>query len=70
VPSTSVDHGVDVAAVRGWLLELQSRIVAALEAADGGTFVSDGWVRPADGKLTGDGLTRLIENGALIERGG
>ena len=60
----------DVAAVRAYLLELQSRIVAALEAADGGTFLSDGWVRPADGRLTGDGLTRLIEGGALIERGG
>jgi coproporphyrinogen III oxidase len=69
VPSTSVET-VDVAAVRGWLLDLQSRIVAALEAADGGAFASDGWVRPADGKLTGDGLTRLIEGGALIERGG
>ena len=60
----------DVAAVRAYLLDLQSRIVAALEAADGGTFVSDGWTRPADGKLTGDGLTRLIEGGALVERGG
>ena len=64
-------HGkVDVAAVRAYLLDLQSRIVAAMEAADGGAFVSDGWARPADGKLTGDGLTRLIEDGALIERGG
>jgi coproporphyrinogen III oxidase len=61
---------IDVHAVRGWLLELQARIVAALEAADGGAFASDAWVRPADGKLTGDGLTRLIEGGALIERGG
>ena len=60
----------DVSAVRAYLLDLQSRIVAALEAADGGTFVSDGWTRPADGKLTGDGLSRLIEGGALVERGG
>ena len=61
---------VDVPAVRAWLLDLQTRIVSAMEAADGGAFLSDGWVRPADGKLTGDGLTRLIEGGALIERGG
>ena len=60
----------DVAAVRAYLLDLQSRIVAALEAADGGAFLTDGWTRPADGKLTGDGLSRLIENGALVERGG
>ena len=61
---------LDIAAVRTYLLDLQSRIVAAFEAADGGAFLSDGWTRPADGKLTGDGLTRLIEGGALIERGG
>ena len=60
----------DVAAVRAYLLALQARIVAALESADGGTFLSDGWTRPADGKLTGDGLSQLIEDGALIERGG
>ena len=60
----------DIAAVRAWLLDLQSRIVAAVEAADGGTFLSDGWTRPAGGALEGDGLTRLIEGGALIERGG
>jgi len=60
----------DVARVRAWLLELQRGIVAALEAADGGRFVADAWTRPPEGPLTGDGLTRLIEGGALIERGG
>ena len=71
MPSSTTDAAPpDVARVRAWLLELQSRIVAAFETADGGTFLSDGWVRPAGGKLAGDGLTRLIEGGALIERGG
>jgi len=69
-PSSSAAETPDVAAVRAWLLELQARIVAAMEAADGGAFVSDGWTRPAGGALEGDGLTRLIEGGALIERGG
>jgi coproporphyrinogen III oxidase len=68
--NAEVSAEVDVAAVRAYLLDLQSRIVAAFEAADGGTFLSDGWTRPADARLTGDGLTRLIEGGALIERGG
>jgi coproporphyrinogen III oxidase len=58
------------AAVRHYLLDLQRRIVDAVQAEDGGTFVSDGWTRPAGGALEGDGLTRLIEGGALIERGG
>ena len=29
--------------VRDYLLGLQQSIVAALEAADGGVFLSDGW---------------------------
>ncbi|MFL6630393.1 MAG: oxygen-dependent coproporphyrinogen oxidase [Vitreoscilla sp.] len=69
-PSSSAAETPDVAAVRAWLLGLQSRIVAAAEAADGAAFASDGWTRPAGGALEGDGLTRLIEGGALIERGG
>ena len=68
--SSSATETPDVAAVRAWLLALQSRIVAAMESADGGTFLSDGWTRPAGGALEGDGLTRLIEDGALVERGG
>ena len=61
---------VDTGAVRAYLQGLQSRIVAAFEEEDGGTFRRDGWTRPAGGKLEGDGLSQLIENGALLERGG
>ncbi|MET0518560.1 MAG: oxygen-dependent coproporphyrinogen oxidase [Burkholderiaceae bacterium] len=57
-------------AVRDYLLDLQQRIVAALQNADGNAFVSDDWAREPGGRLEGDGLTRLIENGALFERGG
>ena len=32
-------------AVRDYLLDLQQRIVTALEAADGNPFLSDGWSR-------------------------
>ncbi|MBA3589223.1 oxygen-dependent coproporphyrinogen oxidase [Methylibium sp.] len=60
----------DVADVRNYLLGLQSRIVAALEAEDGGRFLSDAWQREPGGALEGDGLSRLIEGGALLERGG
>ena len=56
--------------VRDYLLGLQQSIVAALEAADGGVFLRDGWQRPAGCRLEGDGLSRLIEGGALFERGG
>jgi len=61
---------IDTAAVRGYLLGLQARIVAALQAEDGKAFISDGWTRPPGGKLEGDGLSQLVEDGGLIERGG
>ncbi len=56
----------EVAAVRAFLLDIQARIVAALEAIDGGRFLSDAWERPEGG----GGLSRLIEDGAVLERGG
>lgn len=56
--------------VRAWLLDLQDRIIAGLEQADGQPFLTDGWVRGPEERLQGDGRTRLIEEGALFERGG
>jgi coproporphyrinogen III oxidase len=56
--------------VRDYLLGLQSRIVAAFQAEDGKAFISDGWTRPAGGKLEGDGLSQLVEDGGVLERGG
>ena len=61
---------IDIATVRTYLLGLQSRIVAAMEAEGGQPFLSDGWTREPGGALEGDGLSRLIEGGALLERGG
>ena len=45
---------------------LQQRLVGALEAVDGMAFGKDAWQR-AEG---GGGTSRVIENGALFERGG
>ena len=60
-----------VAAAREYLLGLQQRIVVALEAADGeGRFISDAWHKAPGEKLQGEGLTRLLEEGALLERAG
>ncbi|MDE2299981.1 MAG: oxygen-dependent coproporphyrinogen oxidase [Burkholderiales bacterium] len=83
------------AAVRDYLLDLQSRIVAAIEAEDGQPFITDAWQRaPAGtagapkmpaassprgeaptvgrpgGGLEGEGRSRLLEGGVVIERGG
>ena len=60
----------DTAPVREYLLGLQTHIVATMQAEDGKTFISDGWQRPAGGKLEGDGLSQLVEEGHLLERGG
>jgi coproporphyrinogen III oxidase len=45
---------------------LQARIVEALEALDGKRFRSDAWQRPEGG----GGLSRILEEGNVFERGG
>ena len=56
-----------VAAVKDYFLELQARICAALEDEDGSArFMEDAWQRPGGG----GGKTRVISNGAVIEKGG
>ena len=56
----------DPNAVRTWLLSLQERIVSAIEAVDGGQFIRDSWERPEGG----GGISRLIEDGNVLERAG
>ena len=63
--STSVTRD-DVAQVRDFLLGLQQSIVSSLAEIDGGTFIRDEWQRPEGG----GGISRLIEGGRVIERGG
>ncbi|MBC8058248.1 MAG: coproporphyrinogen III oxidase, partial [Rhizobiales bacterium] len=55
-------------AVRDYLLGLQSRIIDAVEAEDGRPFITDAWQREPGGKLEGEGRTRLLEGGEVIER--
>jgi len=62
----SVSGRAELEAVEAYLVDLQARIVAALEALDGGRFLTDRWTRPEGG----GGLTRVIENSGLFERGG
>jgi coproporphyrinogen III oxidase len=54
--------------VRAYLLDLQQRIVAGLERLDGQTFATDPWQREPGGRLEGDGLSRMLEGGAVFER--
>ena len=57
---------MNVAVPRAYFLALQSRIVEALEAIEGQPFRGDEWTRPEGG----GGLSRLIEDGTVLERGG
>jgi coproporphyrinogen III oxidase len=61
---------MNIQSVRDYLLGLQDRILSALAAEGGDVFVSDGWTRPPGERLQGDGLSRLVEGGTLLERGG
>ena len=53
-------------AVRAYLTDLQNRIVSQFEVFDDRPFGSDEWVRPEGG----GGITRILEGGKLLERGG
>ncbi|NBP70993.1 MAG: oxygen-dependent coproporphyrinogen oxidase [Cytophagia bacterium] len=53
--------------IRDWFIALQQNICSELEKADGqGTFITDRWERPGGG----GGVSRIINNGAVIEKGG
>jgi coproporphyrinogen III oxidase len=52
--------------VRQYLTGLQDRIVRQMESLDDRRFGRDEWVRPEGG----GGITRILEGGRLLERGG
>ena len=60
---------ISSADVRSYLLGLQGRIIDALATEDGHAFLTDAWTRPAGGPLQGDGISRLVEQGGVFERG-
>lgn len=58
---------IDIAAVRAYLLGLQDRICAAVEAEDGGArFAEDSWERPGGG----GGRSRVLADGGVFEQAG
>lgn len=59
--------GIEVAPVRDYLLDLQERICAALQAEDGsGEFAEDLWTRDEGG----GGRSRVLSDGEAFERAG
>ena len=63
---------MDSTAVRKFLLELQENIIAGLEQVDGKKFLRDSWQREAGGAGigSGSGLSCILEQGNVLERGG
>ncbi len=75
-----MSKNVNSAAVKEYLLELQDLIVTRLEQVDGKKFIRDKWQREpgtsgsANGLTTsigkGEGISCIIEEGNVLERGG
>jgi len=65
-----MNEAIDTQSVREYLLGLQRRIVERFEALDGTPFRADTWEKPPGSPLGGGGLTRIVEEGSLLERGG
>src|SRR5258706_16188664 len=57
---------MDTTGARDYFVDLQARIVARLEAIDRQPFRRDAWKRPAGG----EGVTCILEEGNVFERGG
>ena len=57
---------MDTAPILTYFTGLQSDIASALETIDGQTLLHDAWERPQGG----GGISRLIEEGNVFERGG
>jgi coproporphyrinogen III oxidase len=53
-----------------WLRGLQDEICSAMATVDGGSFVADHWTKGADEPLQGEGITRILEGGSVLERAG
>lgn len=56
--------------VRSYLVGLQTRITSAIAEIDGGDFLVDTWQKPAGEMLQGNGITQILEGGAVFERAG
>ena len=57
---------MDIASVKDYFTTLQERIVMRMTQLDGKVFIHDAWDRPEGG----GGISRLVEEGNLLERGG
>jgi coproporphyrinogen III oxidase len=60
----------NAAAVSQYLRGLQASITSAISAIDGQVFLTDAWEKPPGELLQGQGITQILEDGAVFERAG
>ncbi|MBE0473033.1 oxygen-dependent coproporphyrinogen oxidase [Rhodoferax sp.] len=56
--------------VGDYLRGLQASITDAISELDGSAFLTDAWQKPAGEILQGQGITKILEGGAIFERAG
>ncbi len=62
---------IEPRAVRDYLIGLQTRITGTIESLDGqAKFLADPWIKAPGEPLQGDGITKIMEGGAVFERAG
>jgi coproporphyrinogen III oxidase len=61
---------MDTQAVSQYLQGLQQRITGAISELDGGQFLADAWHKQPGEPLQGQGITQILEGGAVFERAG
>ena len=57
-------------AVRTYLMGLQERISSGIAEIDGAAFLRDAWQKDPSEALQGNGITMILEDGAVFERAG
>lgn len=65
-----MSNKIDTQVLRNYFLDLQDRITTSMGELDGQSFANDSWTKPSDAQLKGDGRSRILENGNILERGG
>ncbi|HSO44198.1 MAG TPA: oxygen-dependent coproporphyrinogen oxidase, partial [Rhodoferax sp.] len=64
------DQGLPTERVGAYLRALQAGITGTVAELDGSAFLTDPWQKPAGETLQGQGITQILEGGAIFERAG
>ena len=64
------DKALPTERVGDYLRGLQAGITGAISELDGSAFLTDPWKKPAGEILQGQGITQILEGGAIFERAG